>query len=115
MRTKEWLNDNWEMAGTRASKLAMKNATFGKDSFEALQKLLNHLVPGSCEELTGRDDAVTALLLHKFLNSRASEAGLGKLRLNLGTSKFDVLPPTFASSQRSVEALQRFLNFVYSK
>ena len=115
MRTKEWLNDNWEVAGTRASKLKMNNATFVKDSFEALQKLLNHFVPGSCEQLTGRDDEVTARLLHKFLNSRASEAGLGKTRLNLGTSTFDVLPPTFASSQKSVEALQRFLNSVYSK
>jgi hypothetical protein len=114
-RTKQWLNDNWDLCGASAAKkLNIKTASFERGSFEALQRLLNHLVPGTSEPVTGLDDMGTARTLHKLLNKHAGAAGLGASRLNLGTSKHEPLPPAFTSSQSSVKALQNYLNSMYS-
>jgi hypothetical protein len=115
VRTKQWLNDNWDVCGdTPAKKLNIKTGAFERGSFEALQRLLNHLVPGACEPVTGLDDVGTVRNLHKLLNKNAAAAGLGTARLNLGTSSFEVLPSTFTKSEKSVKALQNFLNSMYS-
>ncbi len=114
MRTKQWLNDYRDVAGTHPTKLT----AFTQGCFEALQKLLNHLLPGSCEPVTGLNDVGTVRLLHRFLNKNAAAAGLGQNglphRLNMGTNKMEQLPPAFTSSQASVKALQNFLNSLHS-
>ena len=119
---KQWLNNNWDIAGVKATKFNPTSSTVKKAVFASLHKLLlfvfsnarDEEVPEDCQEFSGMPSTQLTFLLHEFLNDVPDRAGLGRERLNTGTSQFEPLAPNFTRSEKSVKALQNFLNSVFS-